>query len=139
MLPEALRWFTTQVDSPAIDKLLHQFTAHFPNVAIYRGQQTVDEWLASSTAGMSNREAAFEEMMLLWLANINPAFKPFHEFFDDEVLEDGTVYPSVTTQLDTFFATRPPFDPRARHPSRRSARAHACVAGLARGPVGLHP
>ncbi len=111
VLPEALRWFAVQVNKPGMETLLSQFTGHFPNSAIYRGEETVDRWLAGATEGMANREAAFEEMMLLWLANINPAFAPFHEFFDDTELVDGTVYPSVTAQLETYFATRPEFDP----------------------------
>ncbi len=111
VLPEALRWFAAQVNQPGMEKLLRQFTEHFPNVSVYRGEQTINEWLAESSDGMSNREAAFEEMMLLWLANINPAFAPFREFFDDAALAGETVYPGVTAQLDTFFASRPEFDP----------------------------
>ncbi len=111
VLPEALRWFAAQADQPSIQNLLRQFTDQFPNVAVYRGKQIVDAWLAGTTEGLPNREAAFEEMILLWLANINPAFAPFKEFFDDAALTKQTVYPGVTRQLDTFFATRPLFDP----------------------------
>jgi glycosidase len=111
VLPEALQWFAAQANPTGVDKLLRAFTQQFPNVAVYRGEQTVDEWLSGSTDGMPNREAAFEELLMLWLANINPAFAPFLEFFDDLDLELKTIYKTVTQNLDVFFATRPLFDP----------------------------
>ena len=55
----------------------------FPTVPVYKGQQSVDEYLAGQTDEDSNRIVALEEMLLLWLANANPAFGPFRELFDD--------------------------------------------------------
>jgi hypothetical protein len=111
VLPEALRWFASQADQESVERLLSSFTQQFPNVAVYRGEQTVDQWLTAAAEGMPNREAAVEEMLLLWLANINPAFLPFKEFFDDRELQQGTIYKGITTHLDEYFATRPPFAP----------------------------
>src|SRR6201999_2657847 len=51
---------------------------------------------------------AFEEMMLLWLANANPAFKPFSELFTDQSLAAVTRYQQITAGLREYFATRPP-------------------------------
>ena len=69
---------------------------------VYRGEETAKDWLAGSTDGVSHREAAFEEMMMLWLANANPAFQPFLELFDDTPLEEQTPYPDVTTVCAIF-------------------------------------
>ncbi|WP_263382391.1 alpha-amylase family protein [Granulicella arctica] len=110
VLSAALQWFQSQANEIGVEKLLTTFTQQFPNVGIYRGEQTVQEWLDGSTEGMSNREAAVEELLMLWLANINPAFAPFKEFFDDTDLEKKTVYKAVTSTLDEYFATRPVFD-----------------------------
>ncbi|MEO6803795.1 MAG: alpha-amylase family glycosyl hydrolase [Granulicella sp.] len=111
VLSEAIRWFTSQADRARVETLLSSFTRQFPNVAVYREEQTVEEWLAAATEEMPNREAAVEEMLLLWLANINPAFLPFKEFFDDRQLQPGTIYKEVTSHLDDYFATRPAFAP----------------------------
>ena len=54
----------------------------FPNTAIFRGQINPAEWLRGSTEGLPNREAALEELLMLWIANINPAFKPFQALFE---------------------------------------------------------
>lgn len=111
MLSEALRWFEAQSSNADVQRLLQSFTQQFPNVAVYCGKQTARQWLVASAEGMPNREAAFEELLLLWLSNINPAFAPFKEFFDDRDLKPKAVYKAVTTHLDHYFTTRPAFSP----------------------------
>jgi hypothetical protein len=104
---EALRWFAEKVGSDEIERLLLAFVDQFPTVAVYRGQLTTTEWLAGSTDGLSNREAALEELMLLWLTNINPAFTAFRELFDDSGLKGKTQYRSITASLPDYLHTRP--------------------------------
>ncbi len=48
---------------------------------------------------------------MLWLANMNPAFSPFSELFDDEVLNKLTVYQDILKELHNFFDTQPRFGP----------------------------
>ena len=105
---EAIRWFASKVEPARMEKLLHVFVERFPPVAVYRGNLTAQEWLNSATEGMPNREAAIEELMLLWLANINPAFTPFRDLFSDTDLKAQTVYQDVTSALPDYLATRPP-------------------------------
>jgi glycosidase len=111
VLSEAVRWFGAQVDAEKLQRLLLAFTEQFPNVAVYRGEMTAVEWLRGSTDGLPNREAAMEELMLLWIANINPGFKSFGELFEDTALRKQTIYANVTTALPEYFATRPQFAP----------------------------
>jgi hypothetical protein len=117
---DALRFLGSREPDPSVvDHLLLAFTDQFPNSTVYSGQQTPAEWLAASTpaaeAGttqpMPNREAALEELLMLWLANLNPAFAPFKELFDDRPLAAQTVYKHVTGEFDGYFATRPPIAP----------------------------
>ncbi len=56
---------------------------------------------------MPHRAAALEELLLLWSANRNEAFKPFEELFEDRTLAEKTVYRQVTAQMPEYFATRP--------------------------------
>jgi glycosidase len=108
---EALRWFASKLEPHRIEQLLLAFVNHFPNVAVFREELTPQEWLKGTTDGMSNREAALEELMLLWFANINPAFSPFRELFDDIDLKSETVYQGVTAALPDYLTTRPPVAP----------------------------
>jgi hypothetical protein len=115
VLSEGVTWLAAQVEktSPeAMGKLLLAFTERFPNVSVYRAKMTAAEWLQNATEGMPNREAALEELLLLWLANQNPAFLNFKELFGDKELREETAYTTVTDALPTYFKTRPPVDPK---------------------------
>jgi len=111
VMREALDWFSSRVGAEALTRTLLRFAEEFPTVAVYRGRQTATDWLARSTTGISHREVALEEMILLWLANINPAFRPGQELFDDGELSRSTDYKGITSGLREFFDTRPRFGP----------------------------
>jgi glycosidase len=112
-IPEALQWFSSRLGAQRFDRLLLRFVQEFPGSRVYRGEETAEEWLKGSTDGVPHREAAFEELMMLWLANANPAFSKFLELFDDHPLEQQTPYPNVTGGLREFFATKPPIGDEA--------------------------
>jgi hypothetical protein len=111
VLAEAVRWFAAQVEPAKVEHLLLAFTAQFPNVAIFRGDLSAEQWLLGVTDGRPNREAALEELLMLWMANSNPAFKPFHALFEDKVLKQQTVYANVTAAFPGYFSTRPKMAP----------------------------
>ncbi|HEX3727550.1 MAG TPA: hypothetical protein VHV08_14955, partial [Pirellulales bacterium] len=103
----ALDWFGAQVGQEALDRMLLAFVEQFPGASVMRGVETPKQWLAGSTAGTANKAAALEELLLLWSANRNQAFKPFEELFADKSLAEKTVYRQVTAQMPEYFSTRP--------------------------------
>jgi len=107
VMTAALDWLGTQVGTKELDRMLLTFVEHFPGSSVIRGQQTPQQWLAGATDGTSHRAAALEELLLLWTANRNEAFRPFEELFEDKTLAEQTVYRQVTKQLPDYFATRP--------------------------------
>jgi len=116
VLAEAVRWFAAHIDSDKttpgkLEALLLDFAEQFPNSVVFRGKLTASQWLRDSTDGRPNREAALEELLMLWIANSNPAFKPFHSLFEDQSLKQQAVYANVTASFPDFFSTRPPMAP----------------------------
>jgi glycosidase len=107
VMTDALAWFGSQMTPEALDKLLLTFVEYFPGSTVIRGEETPQQWLQGSTAGIPHREAALEELLLLWTANRNEAFQPFEELFAEKPLAEQTVYRQVTQQLPEYFATRP--------------------------------
>ena len=103
----ALDWFSGIVGSEALGKMLLTFVEDFPGLTVMRGEQKPLEWLAGQTDGTSHWAVAFEELLLLWTANRNEAFKPFRELFEEKSLAEKTVYRKVTRHLPEYFATRP--------------------------------
>lgn len=107
VMKAALGWFGAQVGEDKLDAMLLAFVEQFPGTEIINGRVTPREWLAGQTGKMMHREAALEELMLLWTANRNQAFRPFEELFNDRTLAEKTVYRQVTQQMPDYFATRP--------------------------------
>ena len=101
-----------------IDKLLLQFMDEFPPTAVYQKQLTNWDYLMQSAydAGTkqqrSNREQVLEEMILLHLANENPAFHPFQILFDDRKLALNANYIKTWNQIKAYFLTLPKFGPK---------------------------
>jgi glycosidase len=107
VMTSALDWFGAQVGPDNLDKMLLAFVEQFPGQSVMRGLETPQNWLAGSTEGVPHKAAAFEELLLLWTANRNEAFRPFEELFDEKPLAEKTVYRQVTAQLPQYFAARP--------------------------------
>src|ERR1700733_7565406 len=107
VMTDALTWFSDQIGSHVLDRMLLSFVEQFPGSSVYRRLQTPKEWLAGSTDGTPHRAVALEEMMLLWMANRNEAFRPFDELFEDRSLAEQTAYRTIAEKLPTYFATRP--------------------------------
>jgi len=108
---DALAWFQSRLGAQTLDRTLLAFADQFPTVAVYRGRKQAAEWLEDSTAGVPHRAIALEELMMLWLANLNPAFRRFSELFADEDLAKSTAYKQLTAGLRAYFETRPRFGP----------------------------
>ncbi len=126
-MERALAWLDERLGSAAVDRALHRFADEFPPLAVYQGQVDLDEYLQGEAGGVPNRQILLEEMLMLWLANLNPAFEPFFELFDDDVLRRETAYAPLMDGLYEFFDTQPPFGPDGENiidMLRAPARAH---------------
>src|ERR1035438_8710740 len=107
VMTAGLDWFAAQVGPEKLDAMLLAFVEQFPGTSVIRGLETPKQWLAGQTGTMPHRAAALEELLLLWTANRNEAFRPFEELFEDRTLAEKTVYRQVTQRLPDYFATRP--------------------------------
>ncbi len=110
-MQQALDSIDTELGKKAVDAALHKFADEFPPVAVYKREVALEDYLEGETAGLANRQIVLEEMLMLWLANMNPAFAPFIEVFDDAALERETVYPQIIAGLRDYFDTQPGFGP----------------------------
>jgi len=111
VMQDALDWLNGNLGKDAIDATLLRFVQEFPPVAVYRDGISPADYLEADSDGLSHRQVALEELLLLWLANVNPAFSPFQELFDDSRLVQETGYSKIIPLLHTFFETQPHFGP----------------------------
>ncbi len=103
LLDKALAYLDETLDDVALDDTLLTFGDDFPVMAVYRGELSPEEFLTGETGGDSNRGITLEELLLLWLTNINPAYAPYRELYDDSALVSHTDYNEVIAGLRNFF------------------------------------
>ncbi len=115
VITAALEHLDDEFGATKIDSALEKFITAFPPVAVYKDNLTAQEYLLDTSEGLPNRALALEEMVLHWLANLNPAFAPFRLLFDDENLEDSTGYRQLMDDILTFFSTQPPYGPKLQN------------------------
>jgi glycosidase len=109
VMVDALSWFAARLGEDRLERTLVAFVEDFPALPVSRGELSAGNWLAGSSEGIPHRAVALEELMLLWLANLNRAFRPFSELFSDEELSRTTSYSRLTAALRDYFETRPRF------------------------------
>ena len=116
IMAEALDWLNSNLGNEQVDRSLAQFTVDFPQTSVYRGELGSEEYLQATSlrpdgTTIPNRQIVLEEMLMLWLANMNPAYQTYLELYDDEKLEKLTAYPEMVRGLQDFFAAQPYFGP----------------------------
>ncbi|OLD69034.1 MAG: alpha-amylase, partial [Ignavibacteria bacterium 13_1_40CM_2_61_4] len=98
-----------------VGKTLETFVALFPPRDIYKGAMGAETYLRQKSARKPNTEITLEEMILLFISNLNPAFGPFKELFDDTELSKKTSYPKLAADLEEFFRAEKKFGPDNQH------------------------
>lgn len=111
VMAQALEELKQSIGDAEVERTLARFAAEFPPLAVYLGQVSLDAYLEGSTEGVPNREVLLEEMIMLWVANRNPACQPFFELFDESRLVTETAYPQIMAEIQEFFKEQPPFGP----------------------------
>jgi glycosidase len=98
-----------KIGKAGLDRLLLEFTARFPPATGFDGDPKA--WLDGKTEGTPRRLVALEELLMLRLANENPAFEPFRFLFDDSGLRRNPDLGTAMDALDEAFAAMPGFGP----------------------------
>lgn len=111
VMQQALDSLDEKLGKEKVDEALRKFADEFPTVSVYRGEVDLNSYLQGETAGTPHRLIVLEEMLMLWLANKNPAFASFRELFDDAELIKETSYLQIMEALYSFFGHQPVFGP----------------------------
>ncbi|MEM9292285.1 MAG: alpha-amylase family glycosyl hydrolase [Acidobacteriota bacterium] len=101
----ALEWLEERFGRERLEVSLTTFLDLFPPPTVYRGEATVESALGDEEPAA--RERVLEEMLLVWLANRNPAAESLRDLWSDEELEAATGYGSMMESLRGFFAGQP--------------------------------
>jgi len=105
VIRRSMEYLTGALGVSSFQAAIESFGTQFPPIEVHRGIHSLEEYLSKHAGSKSYREVALEEMILLWLANINPAFSPFKELFNDQNLRDHSSYPAIIGSLQSYFAS----------------------------------
>jgi glycosidase len=111
VMHQAMNYLYEKLGREKVDEAFRKFADEFPAVAVYRREVELGTYLERETAGIPHRLIVLEEMLMLWLANMNPAFSPLIELFNDSTLEEETSYLQIIEALHLFFEDQPLFGP----------------------------
>ncbi|MDR0374717.1 MAG: alpha-amylase, partial [Treponema sp.] len=92
-------------------ELLRRFCTRFPPKKVYAGEITAAEYLETAEGSVSHKAMSLEEILMLAIANLNPAFKPFLFMFDDKPLAKQSVYDDAVVKLQEHLKGLPVFGP----------------------------
>jgi len=109
----ALQAASERLTADHLDTILRRYLEEFPPEAVRAGELSPDAFLATGFDGVSGREIALEELMMLRLENRNPAYAQIRELFDDRSLRESSEYLKLIEELDAYFAEQPPFGPES--------------------------
>ncbi|MCJ7694393.1 MAG: alpha-amylase family glycosyl hydrolase [Anaerolineaceae bacterium] len=93
-----------------IIKTLNSFDYYFPNSDDYK-ESNLDILSVEFDEDDSKQEKILEEMLMLWITNLNPAMVPYSELFEDKELVQTTQYHHIMMSLTKFFKKQPSFGP----------------------------
>jgi hypothetical protein len=109
IISRGLDWTGTQRGQAVVIQPPPSFVRLFPPVPVLAGQQSENEYMQTAIAAPLSYDTIVREIVLLFLATANPAFKPFRMLFDDTELKTESPYVPMVQGLEGFFATQPPF------------------------------
>ncbi len=96
------------------EHFLRSFCQHFPPLSVYRNELSAEAYLRGTTNGFPNRFLVLEELLTLWIDNLNPAFKPVKSLIDPSPLEKEIPFNKLKNDLKNFFRNEPPL-PQTKH------------------------
>ncbi|MDZ7795386.1 MAG: alpha-amylase family glycosyl hydrolase [Spirochaetia bacterium] len=90
-----------------VEDTLTAMIDHYPPAPVYSGEEGTEEHLHKLDQQRPNTEIYLEEMLLVWLSNLNPALKLYHELIDDTALTTESNYNKVVKRAYLFFEQLP--------------------------------
>ncbi len=99
----------TSLGEKPLHNLLLDFTKEFPPTPVYQNEISESAYLNDEKK--KNSVSTVEELMILILANENPAFEPFGLLFNDKKLKKNPAYKKAWSIIQSFFNSQPLYGP----------------------------
>ncbi len=96
------------------EEIINLFAAEFPPTDVYTGKVSTADYFETVFDGLSGKDIELEELLFLYVENINPALRPYAELFDDSKLLDAG-YIDMMDHYKKFFNGKEGFGPAKKN------------------------
>lgn len=100
--------YASQKTGRGIDSTVQAFIKEFPPIPVENGEIGIEEFIKGDHEDTEIRFIEFEEMILLKIANENPALNEYRELFDDSGLIRETEYLTAFSAVEKFMEQSAP-------------------------------
>ncbi len=107
LFKELYEYLTKAIGEQTLRGTTKKLIEDFPPDSIYQNTVALEDFLDLKSADSENKVEFLQEFLNLWIANENPSFSPYLEFFDDASLEKKTEYNQIINEIESFFETKP--------------------------------
>ncbi|MBN2509343.1 MAG: alpha-amylase [Spirochaetales bacterium] len=111
---ECIAYLKTCLSEKDLDKNLLAFIHEFPPQDVYQNTVQPQDYLNGTTKDVAHRDMLIEELIMLHLADINPAYSAFSELFETKHLKKTSSYSLLVGHIEHFFSEKPVFGPDAQ-------------------------
>ncbi|MDD5088398.1 MAG: alpha-amylase family glycosyl hydrolase [bacterium] len=111
---KAEQWLSERPPEPKVAESVQRFGAFYTPIPVFRGERELREFLEQRLGEIPGRHALIEQMMLVYLANANPAAQTTRPLYDDRDLPARDDYLRRIAELEKFFAQMPKFGPKGQ-------------------------
>ena len=108
LFPQLEAFILKNLGKKGFNQLLQKFCLHFPPTPIFKGKQTIENYLNGKTHGVQNRYLILEEILLLWIDNSNPVFSTIKPLIDPTELKQESPFEKSLPLFKDFFKQSPP-------------------------------
>ena len=109
VLSRGISYLNTSLGENDLNKIFIEYLNEFPPLEVYTGKIKPEEYLPGYTGNKPNTEIILEEILLLYLENINQAASKLDELYSDKDLALKTKYKALLEYLESFFTKERPF------------------------------
>ncbi|RPH94288.1 alpha-amylase [candidate division KSB1 bacterium] len=104
-------WLTQQLTDERVQGTMRRFGEHYTPLKVFKGERQLGMFMREPYEDRPGRHMLLEQMLLVFLANINPAAMTTRGLYDDRELTARDDYLKHIWTLESFFAAQPTFGP----------------------------
>ncbi|MFZ5434174.1 MAG: alpha-amylase family glycosyl hydrolase [Calditrichota bacterium] len=107
-------WLANRPPEPPVEESVQKFGGYYTPLPVFRGERELPRFLYENSGEIPGRHALIEQMLLVYLANANPAAQTTRDLYDDREFAQRDDYLRRVWELEQFFAAMPTFGPKGQ-------------------------